>query len=161
MISKLKNILKTGFKTLVFALPVAFAFGNSVACVAHVDGKSMQPTLNPGNQKDVKFSDLVLQDKLSIKPFYDVKRQDIVCLVDPKNSDACMIKRIIGLEGDLINPRGNMEVFLKVPKGHIWVEGDNTKSSRDSTAFGPVPLGLVYAKATHIVWPLHRIGRLE
>ncbi|PVI01144.1 LexA/Signal peptidase [Periconia macrospinosa] len=34
-----------------------------------------------------------------------------------------------------------------VPKGHIWVEGDNWRKSYDSCDFGPVSLGLVDGRA--------------
>ena len=28
--------------------------------------------------------------------------------------------------------------YVVVPKGHLWVEGDNTRSSQDSNFYGPV-----------------------
>lgn len=36
--------------------------------------------------------------------------------------------------------------------GHFWVKGDY-HNSLDSNTFGAVPLGLLTAKATHVVWP--------
>lgn len=32
---------------------------------------------------------------------------------------------------------------MRVPKGHVWVCGDNLTASRDSRVYGPVPIGLV------------------
>jgi len=34
-----------------------------------------------------------------------------------------------------------------VPKGHVWVQGDNIYDSRDSRQFGPVPYGLIQGRA--------------
>lgn len=50
---------------------------------------------------------------------------------------------------------------MRVPQGHIWVEGDHRGRSYDSTVFGPVALGLVKSKARAIVWPPHRWQPLE
>lgn len=36
---------------------------------------------------------------------------------------------------------------IVVPKGHIWVEGDNWRKTYDSCDFGPVSLGLLDGKA--------------
>lgn len=36
---------------------------------------------------------------------------------------------------------------MQIPEGHCYVAGDNLKYSRDSRMFGPLPLGLVKAKA--------------
>lgn len=38
-------------------------------------------------------------------------------------------------------------VYLTVPKGQMWVHGDNLNHSHDSKAFGSVPLGLLRGKA--------------
>ncbi|MBA0728289.1 hypothetical protein Golax_001200, partial [Gossypium laxum] len=33
-----------------------------------------------------------------------------------------------------------------VPKGHVWIQGDNLYVSRDSRHFGPLPYGLIEGK---------------
>jgi len=43
----------------------------------------------------------------------------------------------------------------------MWVEGDEPFRTLDSNTFGPVPLGLVDAKLSYIIWPLHRAGPLK
>jgi inner membrane protease subunit 2 len=41
------------------------------------------------------------------------------------------------------------------------VEGDNASASGDSkTAYGPVHLGLLEGRVSHIVWPPARAGRV-
>ena len=37
--------------------------------------------------------------------------------------------------------------FVQVPKGHVWLQGDNTLNSTDSRHYGPVPYALLSAKA--------------
>jgi inner membrane protease subunit 2 len=37
-----------------------------------------------------------------------------------------------------------------VPYGHVWVEGDNSRNSRDSREIGPISKGLVEGKAVWI-----------
>lgn len=36
--------------------------------------------------------------------------------------------------------------FFQVPKGHVWLQGDNQFVSRDSREYGPVPAALVKGK---------------
>lgn len=112
-----------------------------------------------------------------------------------------IIKRIIALEGDYVVPRNKMlqqkwrsdahlplggEVVeelvsylpVQVPKGHVWIEGDNAPQSRDSNSYGTVilfktlflnynfsstflqkiPLALLVGTASFIFWPISRIG---
>uniref|UniRef100_A0A803Y4T5 Mitochondrial inner membrane protease subunit 2 n=1 Tax=Meleagris gallopavo TaxID=9103 RepID=A0A803Y4T5_MELGA len=72
-----------------------------------------------------------------------------------------IIKRVIALEGDIIKTIGYKKKYVKVPHGHIWVEGDHHGHSFDSNAFGPVSLGLLHARATHILWPPKRWQKLQ
>lgn len=81
-------------------------------------------------------------------------------MISPRNPDSCLIKRIIGLEGDVIESRGKNQSFVQVPEGYCWIEGENHSQSMDSNFFGPIPLGLITAKASHIVWPLNRVCSL-
>ena len=48
--------------------------------------------------------------------------------------------------------------IVKVPRGHLWVEGDNQHNSNDSNAFGAVPAGLVEARVDLKLWPLSEAG---
>uniref|UniRef100_A0A8C5RE78 Peptidase S26 domain-containing protein n=1 Tax=Laticauda laticaudata TaxID=8630 RepID=A0A8C5RE78_LATLA len=56
---------------------------------------------------------------------------------------------------------GYKKKYVKIPHGHIWVEGDHHGHSFDSNAFGPISLGLLHARATHILWPPERWQKLQ
>lgn len=47
-----------------------------------------------------------------------------------------------------------------VPRGHVWIEGDNSKNSADSRYYGPVPQGLIKSRAVCRIWPLTDIKLL-
>ncbi|XP_073665940.1 mitochondrial inner membrane protease subunit 2 isoform X2 [Tursiops truncatus] len=79
----------------------------------------------------------------------------------PKNPEQKIIKRVIALEGDIVKTMGHKNRYVKVPRGHIWVEGDHHGHSFDSNSFGPVSLGLLHGHATHILWPPERWQKLE
>lgn len=139
------NLLKT-FGCAV--LPVGVTFFDSVGYVARVDGISMQPALNPLRGE----TDYVFLNKWAVRT-YEVNRGDIIALVSPKDPEQTIIKRVVGLEGDVVSTSGYKSSYVRVPQGHCWVEGDHRGHSMDSNSFGPVALGLVTAKATFIVWP--------
>ncbi|XP_063094833.1 mitochondrial inner membrane protease subunit 2 isoform X4 [Cavia porcellus] len=64
-------------KGFFVAVPVAVTFLDRVACVARVEGASMQPSLNPGGSQT---SDVVLLNHWKARNF-QVQRGDIVSLV--------------------------------------------------------------------------------
>lgn len=108
-----------------------------------------------------------------------IKRGDIVTFWKPRKPEELGIKRVIGVEGDIIYPshgyatspthsynrlgsvmdglpEPNHDSVVReevgkviVPYGHIWVEGDNAEKSLDSRDNGPISKGLVLGKA---VW---------
>ncbi|KAM9312648.1 mitochondrial inner membrane protease subunit 2 [Gastrophryne carolinensis] len=139
------------------AVPVTVTFLDRVVCIARVEGVSMQPSLNPDGRNE---SDIVLLNRWRIRN-YEVQRGDIVSLVSPKNPEQKIIKRVIGLEGDIVKTSGHKTRYVKIPSGHMWVEGDHYGHSFDSNAFGPVSLGLLHAQATHILWPPNRWQKLK
>lgn len=49
---------------------------------------------------------------------------------------------------------------IYVPKGMVWLEGDNSENSADSRLYGPVPLGLIQSRVVCKVWPLNQIKLL-
>ncbi|XP_032854666.1 mitochondrial inner membrane protease subunit 2 isoform X2 [Tyto alba] len=96
-----KRYIKAFFKGFFVAVPVTVTFLDRVACVARVEGASMQPSLNPGGRQ---ASDVVLLNQWSIRN-YDVQRGDIVSLVSDTRGgkmDVCS-----GQE----NPNGNTKLF--------------------------------------------------
>ncbi|XDA75655.1 hypothetical protein R6Z07F_005820 [Ovis aries] len=130
-----RRYFKAFCKGFFVAVPVAVTFLDQVACVARVEGTSMQPSLNPGGSQS---SDVVLLNHWKVRNF-EVQRGDIVSLVTI----------------------GHKNRYVRVPRGHIWVEGDHHGHSFDSNSFGPVSLGLLHAHATHILWPPERWQKLE
>ncbi|XP_035986750.1 mitochondrial inner membrane protease subunit 2 isoform X2 [Fundulus heteroclitus] len=134
------------------AVPVTVTLLDKLAYVARVEGASMQPFLNPdvGAQCDV-----VLLNRWSVKN-YHVQRGDIVSVVSPRNPKQKIIKRVIGLEGDFIRTLGYKNQYVRVPDGHFWIEGDHHGHSLDSNSFGPVSVGLLHGRASHIIWPPNR-----
>ncbi|XP_045144877.1 mitochondrial inner membrane protease subunit 2 [Echinops telfairi] len=146
------------------------------------------PSLNPGGSQS---SDVVLLNHWKVRNFevqrgdivslvnmkgfhllgMDLVLEEVIqevfpwrqspCLRSPKNPEQKIIKRVIALEGDIVKTMGHKTRYVKVPPGHIWVEGDHHGHSFDSNSFGPVSLGLLHAHATHILWPPERWQKLE
>ncbi|XP_061495972.1 mitochondrial inner membrane protease subunit 2 isoform X13 [Rhineura floridana] len=72
-----RRYIKAFLKGFFVAVPVTVTFLDRVACIARVEGASMQPSLNPGGRQ---VSDVVLLNHWSIRN-YEVQRGDIVSLV--------------------------------------------------------------------------------
>ena len=127
-----------------------------------VDGDSMQPTLNHGN---------VIIYKKSKK---NIERFDIIVF---KHNNESLIKRVIGLPGDVVNYTDNTllvnnsiveEKFQKsitkdfstcdivsdciIPKDKLLVLGDNSLFSHDSRTFGLIDISDVVGKMIIKLW---------
>ena len=151
------NIETMCFRYVGIALPVSLTFLDNVGTVARVNGTSMFPTLL-GDQRHE--TDYVWLSSFSSRRFA-VDHGDIIAFRSPQDPDRILIKRVVGLPGDVLKNIGFRQSSITVKEGYVWVEGDNKERSMDSNNFGPVPLGLMIAKATHIVWPPSRWSRLS
>lgn len=84
------------------------------------------------------------------------------CGRSPQHPESRIVKRVIGLEGDLVAAQPPYPYpVCQVPAGHIWVEGDGRhmgKRSLDSHYYGPVSKSLVMGKMTHVLWPWSSFG---
>ncbi|XP_038882983.1 mitochondrial inner membrane protease subunit 1-like [Benincasa hispida] len=132
---------------------------NTYICTAALTyGPSMLPTLN-------LTGDFILADRLSTR-FGRVGVGDIVLVKSPENPRKVMAKRLMGMEGDsvtyVVDPKNSdwCETVV-VPKGHVWIEGDNIYDSNDSRHFGAVPYGLLQGKIFWRIWPPKSFGPLE
>ncbi|RYP04692.1 hypothetical protein DL764_004308 [Monosporascus ibericus] len=140
-----------GFYMFAFAtwLPVLSMFNDYVLEFTRINGPSMYPFLNTERDQTLR-RDVVLNFKYGAQ--HDLRRGMIVTFWSPWNPEVVAVKRIIGLEGDVIRTRDPYPVAtVRVPPGHVWVEGDaGQRDSWDSNAYGPIATGLIIGQVTHI-----------
>jgi signal peptidase I len=79
-----------------------------------------------------------------------LKRGDIVVARSPWDPKQLICKRIVGVSGDNIK-QGFLSQQM-VPRGHVWLQGDNVNDSKDSRDFGAVPIGLILGKVIFKVY---------
>ena len=159
---------------LLISFALVFGFVRPFVMEAFwIPSGSMIPTLEIG--------DRVLVNKF-IYRFTEPKRGDIIVFQSVDNPKEDLIKRVVGLPGDEIAVRRG-KLFLNgepqkepytnkklpdrtffarttVPKGHVFVMGDNRGNSADSRVFGPLPKKNIEGEAFLRFWPPHRIGLL-
>lgn len=117
----------------------------------------MTPAFNP--RTTTTTNDITLVQKYGMKNPNSLSRGDVVLFRSPLDPEKILTKRVIGIGGDMINctnkyPKPN----TRVPRNHLWVEGDNEFHSIDSNNFGPISQALVIGKVVNIIWPMSRIG---
>ncbi len=174
--SRLKHFLKYVVIDVLLAALISFFLINYVVSAFKVEGDSMRPRLR--DQERVLISKLALRQG-------NLRRFDIVVLFKPDEPDKSLIKRIIGMPGEVIEIRGgevlvndkpqkltfgndvssarspsDMKALL-IPRGTYFVMGDNRAISLDSRLFGPVPQKYIYGKAFFRYWPPAVMGRIE
>lgn len=155
-------------QTVVLALALAFIIRTFVIESFQVSGWSMFPTLQNGER--------VLVNKL----IYDVQAPQtgqIIVFHSPVVKNEDWIKRVIGTPGDVVSIRGGQVYInnkrlsepyvhrnfvynyapIKVPKGYLFVLGDNRPNSYDSRYFGLLKESSVEGEAFLIWWPLTNI----
>ena len=140
----------------------------------------------PGLDCEASYSDRVLANRF-IYHFTSPARKDIVVFHTPKaaqqqcGAGGTFVKRIIGLSGDTVRVNDSGKVFINgkplnessyikpdrlggesgtwhVPKGDIFVMGDNRRQSCDSRVWGPLKKSELIGKVFFIYWPPSRIG---
>lgn len=172
---------RRGSKALIewiVVLLIAFGLAILVRTVVFqsyfIPSGSMIPTLEIG--------DRILVDKLSYD-FHAVHRGDVVVFAkppadigDPTVHD--LVKRVIGLPGNRISASGGhiyingkelKEPYLPssaptfdvtpqtIPKGDVFVMGDNRTDSKDSRFFGPIPEKLIVGRVVMIFYPFSQL----
>jgi signal peptidase I len=158
--SALREMVETILLTLlIYVLIRTFLIENY-----RVLGHSMVPTL-----EDEQF---LIVSKLDYR-LREPERGDIVVFFDPRNEDRKLIKRIIGLPGEMVeirsgqvfvdgqaldepyvkNQAGYNEPAERVPDGQFYVLGDNRANSSDSHNWGTLLEEKIVGRAWFSYWP--------
>ncbi|GAA0154386.1 protease [Lithospermum erythrorhizon] len=152
-----RNFLLNLAKKYVTVGLIGLTISDRYVSIVPVRGHSMTPTFNP--QFGSSFADdRVLIEKLCLER-YKFSHGDVVVFSSPSDHREKHVKRITGLPGDWVNT--DLYDAVVIPEGHCWVTGDNPASSLDSRSYGPIPLGLIRGRVTHIVWPPQRFAKLD
>jgi len=158
---------------LVVAIGVAVAIRTFVVQTFYIPSQSMEPTLMVG--------DRILVDKLSYH-LHSIHRGDIVVFGKPPAESAAgvkdLVKRVIGVPGDVISAAGGRVVIDGKPLNEPWlprgvvttgitpqtikanyyfVMGDNRTDSQDSRYFGQIPGSLIVGHVVMRIWPLSAV----
>ena len=123
------------------ALVLAACLWSAGPCRVSVKGRSMAPTLLPG-------------DHVLVRPTRRLRRGDLVVVKDPDLAGNWVIKRVAALPGETVTAEGRT---LSAGAGIVLL-GDNMGSSTDSRHYGPVPLDAVHGRAWYRYAPAERAG---
>jgi signal peptidase I len=147
----------------IFALLIALRV--FVAEPFKIPSESMAPVLEPGDQ--------VLVEKIGGAP----GRGDLVAFHRPQTGEV-LLKRVVAVGGDTVglddgilvvnrhavrepyaNTKSQDSVYfgpVRVPRGAVFVMGDNRGVSEDSREFGAVGTGALIGRAVARLWPPDR-----
>ena len=164
----------------------------------YIPSRSMEPTLDVG--------DRVVVNRLAYR-FGEPRHGQVVVFLRPTGAEQApaggpvswvrravaqglggtppgsedLIKRVVGLPGDVVEGRGGHlvrnghvveEPYLRpgtvtsdfkkvrIKPGHYWVMGDNREDSADSRVFGQIDRSVLVGRAVLTVWPVPHSGGL-
>lgn len=159
--------------SILIALAITFVIREYVVTLVNVEGTSMVPTLQNGDRLAV------------VRLFYKPQNGDIIIFNPQNGSKNPYVKRIIAHEGqtveidnqsgtvyvdgmiideEYINERTkSVKTHFEVPKGMLFVMGDNRGNSMDSRSerVGFVSADSVVGRAALRLWPPTSIGMLK
>ena len=146
------------------AIAIVLALGVRAALRLYViPSSSMAPTLVPGDHI------VVTPYRFSARPV----QGDVIVFRSTRKADELLIKRVIGVPGDLVETRAGRVIvsghalpepylaaqattgFISpqiIPADCYYVLGDNRADSLDSRSWGVLPRDLVVGKARMVLW---------
>ncbi len=153
---------------ILFIAGALFLAVNTATARVRVESISMEPNLYEG--------EFVVVNRLAYR-WGSPQRGDIIVFNFPNNPQKRYIKRIIGVEGDVVSVTDG-QVFVndlplyepylasaptyvgewEIGPGELFVLGDNRNNSNDSKNWGTLKMDAVVGKAIFIYWPPSNLG---
>ena len=154
---------------LAFFVSAFFFFSVKKGGFFYTDTRSMEPTIRPGN-------------RMVLIKTGGLRRGDIIIFKNSEDTETYLIKRVIGLPGDVVEIAGGQlylngkpmdEPYLKesfiiyeygpaqVPPKNLFVLGDNRNNSDDSSVWGFLPAENMRGKVIFRYWPPNRLGKIR
>lgn len=184
-------IVREWGESIVVALVLALFIRAFFIQAYKIPSGSMRMTLIEGDRlmvNKLRYGPKVPFTHLRIPGYSKPRRGDIIVFVYPEDPKRDFIKRLIALGGETVEIRdgsiyinnrqveepeikavyyfnrgtyGEEHQVVKVPKGYVFVLGDNSSSSHDSRFWGFVPEENIIGQAKFIYWPLNRIRWIQ
>lgn len=178
-----KSKTREYLETFAVALALAFFVRGTIAEARYIPSESMLPTLEVG--------DRLIVEKISYRLHPPERGDIVVFNPPPaaNGNGNAFIKRVIGLPGEhidihdgkvFINGKSLDEPYIMeapmyrppdwdslgipggvIPKGTIFVMGDNRNNSQDSHVWGVLPIDNIIGDTVFRFWPLNRIGEVR
>jgi signal peptidase I len=172
------HLMREVLETIVPAVLIALLINLFLAQATRVYGQSMEPNLHTDQRLVVEKLSYNRQNR-QILGLNGPERGDVVVIRVESQGDELLIKRVIGLPGDvveihdghvIVNGQPLNEPYVAgstttgfyapttIPPLQIFVLGDNRGFSNDSRSFGTIPLEDVVGRAWFSYWPPEQIG---
>lgn len=185
------SLFREWVETIVVALLLALFIRAFFFQAFKIPSGSMRMTLIEGDRlivNKLRYGAKVPFTDKRLPGYSTLQRGDIIVFDFPGDDNRDFIKRLIGLEGDVVEiisgeiyvngeeldhpvtsaliyynqgHYGKMNTPIEVPAGHVYVLGDNSASSHDSRYWGFVPVENIIGRAEFIYWPPKRIRWLK
>ena len=187
---KSKGVIRENLEIIIIAVILAMFIRTFVVQAFKIPSGSMKDTLLVGDHllvnKFIYGVKIPFTDGKTLVPVSEPERGDIVVFKYPQNPEKDYIKRVIGIEGDVVKI-ADKKLYVngepvnhdyarytddtvypawrnprdnmgpvKVPKDSLFVMGDNRDNSHDSRFWGFVDLNDVKGEAFIIYWSWDR-----
>lgn len=93
------------------------------------------------------------KSKVNAQLWKDDELKEIMPFIDMDDEDYDVGDKSKHINNQDASMRTFCSKMIIVPKGHLWLEGDNSENSIDSRTYGPVPMGLIQSRAAFRLYP--------
>jgi inner membrane protease subunit 1 len=140
-------------KRFVQGIAIGYVLYENIGGFIVCSGPSMEPTLP-------RERNLLFIDRFSSPLTFATG--DVVLAESVVEPTKIVCKRIVGLPGDHVSWQ-DVDDYVGtvietktawVPRGHVWLQGDNPRESRDSRDYGAVPIAALRGRVVGMVLPL-------